>query len=52
MKQIGEWIVKNKKEILLIVIFFLIIALSFGLGFIVARDYSKSPIIIEKYQCK
>ncbi|MFA6135786.1 MAG: hypothetical protein WC705_00245 [Candidatus Paceibacterota bacterium] len=44
-----EFIIKNKKDILLFVIALLIIFLAFGLGYITGRDFSETPIIINKY---
>jgi len=38
----------NKKDILIGVVAFFVIALSFALGYITARDFSMTPIVIEK----
>jgi hypothetical protein len=48
LRKIKERYIKHQKEVLLIIISFLIILLSFGLGYITARDFSTTPIIIEK----
>ncbi|BCX16164.1 MAG: hypothetical protein KatS3mg098_393 [Candidatus Parcubacteria bacterium] len=43
---------ERKKEILLIILAFLIIALAFALGYLTGRDFlEKTPIIINKYSC-
>lgn len=48
IEKAGEWVVKNKKDIILVIISFLIISLSFMLGYITAKDYSsKTPIVID-----
>ncbi len=48
IEKAGEWVIKNKKDIILVIISFLIISMSFMLGYITAKDYSeKTPIIIE-----
>jgi len=38
----------KKREIILFLIFFFIVSLSFGLGYLYAEDQSVAPIIIEK----
>lgn len=46
-----EWFKENQKNIFLAVLIILIIALSFGLGYLSNRELSKenrAPIIIEK----
>lgn len=43
-----EWVKKNKRDIFLISLAFLIIFLSFGLGYITARDFAVRPIVIEE----
>lgn len=37
-----------KKEIIIFLLIFLISSLSFGLGYLVDRQFNRSPIIIEK----
>jgi len=39
---------EKKREISLFLLFFLISSLSFGLGFLYAKDQNVAPIIIEK----
>jgi len=39
---------EKKREIILVLIFFFIASLSFGLGYLYAADHNVSPIIIEK----
>ncbi len=48
LKGIKEWMVENKKEIILFLLIFLISSLSFGLGYLVNREFHHAPIIIEK----
>ena len=43
-----EWIISNKQRITFLVLIFLISTVSFALGFLVGRDQSRAPIIIEK----
>jgi hypothetical protein len=38
----------KKREIILFLIFFLISSLSFGLGYLYAKDQNVAPIVIEK----
>ena len=38
-----------KQKIILGFLLILIVSLSFGLGFLVSREYNTTPIIIEKY---
>jgi hypothetical protein len=38
----------NKKDILIGIVAFFVIALSFALGYIAARDFSMTSIVIEK----
>jgi len=48
LQRAGEWNRKNKRDILLVLLAFLIILLSFGLGYITARDFAVRPIVIEE----
>ena len=43
-----EWIAEHKKDIIIFLIIFLISSLSFGLGYLVNREFTHPPIIIEK----
>jgi hypothetical protein len=38
----------HKREIILGILFFLISTLSFGLGYLVAQEGNRAPIVIEK----
>lgn len=38
----------KKREIVLFLIFFFIASLSFGLGYLYAKDHNVAPIVIEK----
>lgn len=46
---IREWIGERKKDILLFLLIFLIASLSFGLGYLINREFNRAPIVIEKY---
>lgn len=41
-------IAEHKKDILVFLLAFLISSLSFGLGYLVNREFNHAPIIIEK----
>lgn len=43
-----NWINENKKDILLVVLIFLIAFLSFGFGYLTNREFTHAPIIIQK----
>jgi len=43
-----NFIQENKRVILIALLLFLIISLSFGLGYLLARETNRAPIIIEK----
>ena len=43
-----EWTRIYRKEIVFAVIIFLVVALSFGLGYLANREFSHAPIIIER----
>ncbi len=45
---IKERITNHKKNIILFLLIFLISSLSFGLGYLVNREFTHAPIIIEK----
>ncbi len=45
---IRELFTKYKREIVVFVLFFLISTISFGLGYLVASETNRAPIIIEK----
>jgi hypothetical protein len=42
------WVGEHKKDILLFLLLFLMCSLSFGLGYLVNREFNHAPIIIEK----
>lgn len=46
--QIKEWVIDHKRDIILFLLIFLISSLSFGLGYLVNREFNRSPIMIEK----
>ncbi|TSC88820.1 MAG: hypothetical protein G01um10143_717 [Parcubacteria group bacterium Gr01-1014_3] len=48
IQKIKELIQKYKREIVIFVLFFLISTISFGLGYMVASETNRAPIIIEK----
>ncbi|MEE8131843.1 MAG: hypothetical protein V3T98_02255 [Candidatus Paceibacterota bacterium] len=45
---INEWIGEHKRDIVLFLLIFLITSLSFGLGYLVNREFNHAPIVIEK----
>ena len=48
ISKIKELLIKRRKEIIIFILIFLISSLSFGLGYLVNKEFSKPPIIIEK----
>ncbi len=46
--KIGDYVVVHKREIIFILIIFLVASLSFGLGYLANREFNHAPIIIEK----
>lgn len=48
MEQIFEYLKENQKNIILGFFLILIISLSFGLGYLVNREFTHAPIVIEK----
>ncbi len=49
MSRLKNFIFQHKKEIVLFFLLFLIISLSFGLGYLFALQSKTAPIIIEKH---
>jgi|GEM_PF-541938 len=45
---VKEWLTEHRKEIIIFLLIFLISSLSFGLGYLVNREFNHAPIIIEK----
>jgi hypothetical protein len=45
-----NWLIENKKNITLFAIFFLISTISFALGYLSARENSRSDIVIERIE--
>ena len=45
---IKEWVGEHKKDIIIFLLIFLICSLSFGLGYLVNREFNHAPIVIEK----
>ena len=45
--QFKELFGKYRKEIFFFVLFFLVSTLSFGLGYLTAREFTRTPIVIE-----
>jgi hypothetical protein len=43
-----DWFSNHKKDIIIFFLIFLIASLSFGLGYLVNREFNHAPIIIEK----
>lgn len=48
MVQFRELITEHKRDIILFLLIFLISSLSFGLGYLVNREFNHAPIVIEK----
>ncbi|MEK7574014.1 MAG: hypothetical protein AAB514_00575 [Patescibacteria group bacterium] len=48
MSSFQNFIQENKRNILIAFLSFLIVSLSFGLGYLLARETNQTPIIIEK----
>lgn len=46
--RIKLWLQEHKRQIALYVLLFLISTISFGLGYLMARETNRAPIIIEK----
>ena len=47
MKKIQELYQNNKRKIAIFALLLLIIAASFGLGYLLAKDANRAPILIE-----
>jgi len=45
---IKDWVINHKRDIVLFLLIFLISSLSFGLGYLVNREFTRAPIVIEK----
>jgi len=48
LSEIKEWFRENQKNILLTFLIIIIATLSFGLGYLANREFTRAPIIIEK----
>ncbi|MCX6702698.1 MAG: hypothetical protein NTW60_02430 [Candidatus Wolfebacteria bacterium] len=48
MIKIKEWFLIHKKEITIFILVFLLCSLSFGLGYLVNREFNHAPIVINK----
>lgn len=46
--KIKEWATENRRDVIVFFLAFLISSLSFGLGYLVNREFNHAPIIIEK----
>lgn len=46
--KLQSWFQGRKEQILLAVLLFLVISVSFGLGYLIRGEASKAPIVIEK----
>jgi len=42
----SEFFEKHRKKVFFFVLFFLVSTLSFGLGYITAREFTRTPIVI------
>ena len=45
---IKDWVTLHRKEVIFALIIFLISSLSFAMGYLANREYSRAPIIVEK----
>lgn len=43
-----DWLLNHKKEVVFALIIFFVSAISFGLGYLANREFTRAPIIIEK----
>jgi predicted negative regulator of RcsB-dependent stress response len=48
ISEFKEWFKENQKNIFLTILIILVATLSFGLGYLANREFTHSPIIIEK----
>lgn len=48
MERIFEYIKENERNIFITLLIILIATLSFGLGYLTNREFTRAPIIIEK----
>ncbi len=48
MSNLHNFFTTHKKEVVFGLIIFLVASLSFGLGYLVSRDMSRAPIVIER----
>ena len=48
MEFLKDWAVFYKKEILFVVIIFLVGSTSFAMGYLANREFNHAPIVIEK----
>lgn len=45
---IGDWFKNHRKDIIIFLLLFLMCSLSFGLGYLINREFNHAPIVIEK----
>ncbi len=48
MEFIKTWLLEHSKDIIIFLLIFLMCSISFGLGYLVNREFNHAPIIIEK----
>ncbi|MFA5099144.1 MAG: hypothetical protein WC461_02975 [Candidatus Paceibacterota bacterium] len=48
MDYVFEFIKEYRKDIIIFLLIFLLCSISFGLGYLVNREFNHAPIIIEK----
>lgn len=48
INKIKEWLKENERNIIITLLIFLITTLSFGIGYLTNREFTRAPIIIEK----
>ncbi len=48
MEESKIWLEGHKREIVLFILIFLVSTISFGLGFLMAQENNRAPIVIQK----
>ncbi len=48
MEIIKTWLSEHRKDVIIFFLIFLMCSISFGLGYLVNREFNHAPIVIEK----
>ncbi len=48
INQLKDWISTHKHDIIIFLLVFLMCSISFGLGYLVNREFNHAPIVIEQ----